>query len=310
MNATWVPSGRQWLLRRGSHTAIVVEVGGGLREYVVGARPVLDGYPVDEMCSAGRGCTLAPWPNRLRDGHYTFAGETEQLALSEPANHNAIHGLVRWLPWTVVEQAEDRIVVEVTLHPQSGYPYGLRVSNDYRLDPSGLRLTTTADNVGDRPLPYGVGFHPYLTLGDAQVDTGLLSVPATTWIAVDERSLPTGAGPVAGTPYDYRQPRLIGDAVLDTAFTDLVRGADGRVAVSLASADGARSVELWADESFPYLQVFTGDTLPDKDKRRGLAVEPMTCPPDAFNSGDGLVTLAPGEQHTTTWGLTTQGYEG
>jgi aldose 1-epimerase len=312
MTATtpWVPSGQQWLLRHDSRQATVVEVGGGLREYLVGGEPVLDGYPVGAMCSAGRGCTLAPWPNRLRDGRYTFDGRTQQLALSEPANHNAIHGLVRWLPWTLLEQAEDRVVVEVTVRPQTGYPYGLQLRNDYRVDAGGLSLTTTGTNIGDQPLPYGVGFHPYLTLGAAQVDAGLLTVPADTWIAVDQRGLPTGSAPVDGTAYDYREPRLIGATVLDSAFTDLGRGDDGRATVTLAAADGTRAVGLWADATFPYLQVFTGDTLPAVDRRRGLAVEPMTCPPDAFNSGDGLIALMPGQAHTTTWGLVTRGYEG
>jgi aldose 1-epimerase len=310
MNVPWAPSGRQWLLSHGSRQATVVEVGGGLREYSVGGRPVLDGYPAGAMCSAGRGCTLAPWPNRLRDGRYTFDGRTQQLALSEPANHNAIHGLVRWLPWTLVEQAEDRVVVEVTIHPQTGYPYGLHLRNDYRVDGGGLSLATTGTNIGDQPLPYGVGFHPYLTLGAAQVDGELLTVPGDTWIPVDQRGLPTGSAPVGATPYDYREPRLIGGAVLDTAFTDLDRGDDGRASVTLAAADGTRAVSLWADATFPYLQVFTGDTLPEADRRRGLAVEPMTCPPDAFNSGDGLVVLAPEQEHITTWGLVTQGYEG
>ena len=304
--AAWAPSGEQWVLRHGRHEVIVVEVGGGLRGYAIGGQPVLDGYPVDQMCSAGRGATLAPWPNRLRDGHYTFQGKAQQLALSEPAKNNAIHGLVRWLPWLLVEQTDTSVTVEVTLHPQSGYPYGLRVANAYTLDDAGLTLATTATNVGVDPLPYGVGFHPYLTLGGPRVNEARLTVPAGTWIAVDERGLPTGSAPVEGSQYDYRTPRAIGDAVLDTAFTDLVRDDQGRAAVTLS--DDTKSISVWADASFPYLQVFTGDTLADDERRRGLAVEPMTCAPDAFNSGDGLITLEPGAWCTTRWGIATSGY--
>ena len=138
------------------------------------------------------------------------------------------------------------------------------------------------------------------------MDEARLTVPAGTWIAVDERGLPTGSAPVEGSRYDYRTPRAIGDAVLDTAFTDLVRDDQGRAAVTLS--DDTKSISVWADASFPYLQVFTGDTLADDERRRGLAVEPMTCPPDAFNSGDGLITLEPGAWCTTRWGIATSGY--
>jgi aldose 1-epimerase len=302
------PSGQQWLLRKGTHEVTVVEIGGGLRTYAVAGRPVLDGFARDAMCSAGRGTTLAPWPNRLRDGRYRFDGEDHQLPLSEVAHHNAIHGLVRWRPWTLLNQTDETLTVEVVLLPQPGYPFSLRVRHDYRLDADGLTVATTATNIGSRSLPYGLGFHPYLTVGSGQVDADRLTVPARTWLQVDDRGLPTGSAPVQGTPYDYRDPHPIGDHVLDTAYTDLLRGADGRAVVILATADGARSVSLWMDERFPYLQVFTGDTLSPADRRRGLAVEPMTCGPDAFNTGSGLVTLAPQEALTTSWGLVPRGY--
>jgi aldose 1-epimerase len=302
------PSGQQWLLRKGTHQATVVEIGGGLRDYRIGDQPVLDGYPVDEMCTGARGTTLAPWPNRLRDGHYRFAGEDRQLALSEPATHNAIHGLVRWRPWTLVEHSDEHVAVELSLLPQQGYPYSLRIRNDYRLDDNGLTVTTTGTNIGVQALPYGLGFHPYLTVGSTTVDEDLLTVPAARWLQVDDRGLPTGSTYTEGTAYDYRDPRPIGDHHIDTAFTGLSRDGDGRAAVTLARADGSREVSLWADGTFPYLQVYSGDTLPPADRRRGLGVEPMTCGPDAFNTGDDLVTLEPGQALTTTWGLTTRGY--
>lgn len=302
------PSGQQWLLRKGSQRATVVEVGGGLRDYTIAGDPVLDGYDVDVMCSGARGTTLAPWPNRLRDGKYRFDEADQQLALSEPKTHNAIHGLVRWRPWTLVEWTDDEVAAEVVLLPQPGYPYMLRVRNHFRLDDDGLTVTTTATNVGAERLPYGLGFHPYLSVGSAHVDADLLTVPATTWIEVDDRGLPTGNHSVEGTPYDFRTARLVGDQVIDTAYTDVIRDDDGRATVRLASADGRREVALWADGGFPYLQVFTGDTLPEDVRRRGLGVEPMTCAPDAFNSGAGLVTLEAGQQLITQWGLSPRGY--
>ena len=302
------PSGRQWLLHKGSHRVTVVEIGGGLRTYTIGDVPVLDGFAEDAMCSAGRGTTLAPWPNRLRDGRYRFDGKDQQLPISEVAHNNAIHGLVRWRPWTLLDRNESSLRLEVVLLPQPGYPFSLRIEHAYELSADGLSVTTTATNIGGQRLPYGLGFHPYLTLGNDRVDDDLLTVPGQTWLQVDERGLPTGTQAVAGSRYDFRGARAIGDQVLDTAFTDLQRDDKGRAAVTLAAADGSRSLSLWADESFPYLQVFTGDTLPEVDRRRGLAVEPMTCGPDAFNTGAGLVVLEPGAALTTRWGLLASGY--
>ena len=78
----------------------MVEVGGALRSYVASGHELLDGYGAQERCTAARGQSLIPWPNRLRDGRYSFDGEEHQLPLTEPAKHNAIHGLVRWANWS------------------------------------------------------------------------------------------------------------------------------------------------------------------------------------------------------------------
>jgi aldose 1-epimerase len=106
---------------------------------------------------------------------------------------------------------------------------------------------------------------------------------------------------VDGTAYDFREPRQIGELALDTAYRDITRDADGRWRVRLADQD--RAATLWGDESYSWIQVFTGDTLPPDKARAGLAVEPMTCGPDAFNTGDGLVVLRPGDSHRGRWGV-------
>jgi aldose 1-epimerase len=265
----------------------------------VGGSPVLDGYPEGEPSTSGRGQILIPWPNRLEDGSYEFDGERHQLPLDEPEHGNAIHGLVRTARWTVGGQEADRVVMEHTLEPQEGYPFSLALGVEYSLGDVGLTVRTTATNVGSRPCPYGAGAHPYLTVGSERVDTAILHIPASTVLQADERGLPVGELPVEGTAYDFRRPRPIGDTVLDHAFTGLERGSDGRARVEL---DGERSVSLWVDESYAYLMVFTGDPLPDVS-RRSLAVEPMTCPPNAFRTGVDVVRLEPGESFTSVWGI-------
>jgi aldose 1-epimerase len=255
------------------------------------------------MSSSGRGQALIPWPNRLQDGSYEFDGRRHQLALNEPEHRNAIHGLVRWAAWTASEREPHRVVMEHVLYPQPGYPFSLTLSIEYALSDNGLRVRTTATNVGTGPCPYGSGAHPYLTLGSATVDRLLLRVPGRTVLRSDERGLPIGTEAVQDTEYDFRQPRQIGSTTLDHAFTDLVRDEDGLARVELRDPDHGTSVSLWVDESYPYLMLFTGDTLPDVRRRRSLAVEPMTCPPNAFRTGDALIRLDPGGSLTSTWGI-------
>jgi aldose 1-epimerase len=295
------PSGEQFEIAFENQRAVVVEVGGGLRTYAVDGRDVIDGYGVDEMSTGGRGQVLIPWPNRLQDGSYEFDGRRHQLPLTEPEHANAIHGLVRWTPWHVRQREPHRVVLEHVVHPQPGYPFCLEVTIEYELSASGLAVRTTATNVGAARCPYGSGAHPYLTVGAETIDDALLCVPARTALRSDDRGIPVGTVPVDRTELDFRSPRPIGATKLDHGYTDLERGEGGLARVELTAGQGRVRLTLWLDERYGYLMVFTGDR-PDVN-RRGLAVEPMTCAPNAFRSGEGLLTLEPGDSHTATWGL-------
>jgi aldose 1-epimerase len=301
--ATRPPSGEQVAISHGDQRAVVVTVGGGLREYTAGGVEVLDGYAVDAICDGGRGQLLVPWPNRLRAGRYTWRGRDLQVALSEPERSNAIHGLARWMPWSVVERGPAGCSLQLELPAQPGYPFQLLLDVSYRLDAAGLTVTVGATNVGREACPYGAGAHPYITVGTELVDDTLLQVPAERRLVVDERQIPVASEVVVGTAFDFRQPRRIGDSVLDVAYGDLERDAGGFARATVAAPDG-RSVELWVDANHPYLMVFTGDTLAPERRRRSVAIEPMTCAPNAFQSGDGLRTLEPGETFSAMWGIT------
>ena len=294
------PSGEQIEISRGDQRAVVVEVGGGLRAYSASGRELLDSYPADGEITSGRGQVLIPWPNRIEDGAYEFDGRQQQLPLDELVARNAIHGLVRWAGWRVGEREESRVVLEHDLHPQPGYPFALALAIEYTLSDEGLSVSTTATNTGPDPCPYGCGHHPYLMLGTPSVDTLVLTARARTVLSANERGLPTGQAAVAGTEYDFTEPRAIGETRLDNCFTDLERD-DGIARVELRSPDGA-GLTLWLDESYGYVMLFTGDPLPDVD-RRSIAVEPMTCPPNAFRSGEALIRLEPGRSFTSTWGI-------
>ena len=290
------PSGDQIELLLGDQEAVVTEVGASIRTYSAGGRDVLDGYAADELASSGRGQLLIPWPNRIRDGAYELEGRRHQLDLNEPARRNAIHGLVRWSSWSVSERGADRAVLDHVLRPRPGYPFTLELQVEYSLSADGLTVVTSATNAGGETCPYGAGSHPYLAVRAETVDEVVLRVPARSALEADERGIPVGSGPVEATELDFRDPRPVGPTRLDHCFTDVDRDEDGRVRVAIGETT------LWADESYPYLMIFTGDGLPDVE-RRSLAVEPMTCAPNAFVSGDGLILLEPGESHAAAWGI-------
>jgi aldose 1-epimerase len=296
------PSGEQFEIAFGEQRAVVVEVGGGLRKYSVAGRDVLDGYEIDAMCMSGRGQLLMPWPNRIEDGAYDFGGRRHQLALDEPEHGNAIHGLARWSSWKVAGRAANRVSLSHVLHPQPGYPFTLALRVDYMLDDGGLSVRTTATNVGAGACPFGCGAHPYLTLGTDTVDELTLQVPARTILVSNERSLPTGEQDVEGTDYDFLDARTIGETKLDTAFTALRRSDDDLVGVELRAPGGGDGLTLWVDKSYRYLMIFTGDPLPDVN-RRAIAIEPMTCPPNAFRTGTDLIVLEPNAPWTGAWGI-------
>lgn len=295
------PSGTQWEIVSGEQRAVVVEVGGGLRSYHVGGEEVLDGYGEDEVCPGGAGQVLAPWPNRTRDGRYTFDGDTYQLALSEPENHNALHGLVQWVPWQATSVAGSEVTLECVLAAQSGYPWTLRLTTTWSLGPDGLRATHTATNLSDRVAPFGFGTHPYFRLPGVPVEAVKIEVPGRSRLLLDSRLLPIGAARVAGGEYDFTSPRQIGDQVLDVAFGDVPAG---RTAVTLSTVDDSRALSIWADEAFHWWQVYTADTQPAPRTRRAVAVEPMTCPPNALASGRDLIVIKPGESWQGVWGVT------
>ncbi len=298
------PSGEQFEIRHGDQRATIVEVGGGVREYMDGDRAVLQPYDLDAVCDGAHGTPLIPWPNRLADGRYSFDGSDHQLELSEPEKQNAIHGLLRWRNWAVVDRGEDRVVVGTRLHPTDRWPFPLDVSVAYSLGEDGLTVETRARNIGDGACPYACGQHPYLSPGpDAKVDECTLELKAATRIDTDpERQLPTGTEPVEGTEYDFRAARRIGALEIDYAFTDLDRDSAGRSWLRLGCPDG-RTVELWTDEAYPVTEVYTADTLAPPRRRMGLGAEPMSAPPNALATGELIVRLEPGDEHVARWGV-------
>jgi aldose 1-epimerase len=300
------PSGEQYEITGSGYRAVVTEAGAGLRVLEYDGQPLVAGFEEDQRAVGGRGQLLIPWPNRIEDGRYTFDGREHQLPLSEPKLHNASHGLTRWGPWTLEERTEHSVSLVHRLLAQPGYPWTVDLHTLYDLSADGLTVTVTATNLSSSRAPYAHGAHPYLTVGDDGVDGWELTVPAATRLTVDEQQIPVGREDVGDTAYDFRVARPIRGLKLDTAFTDVTRTEAGRAEVELRNPASERALTLWMDAAHSWLQVFTGDTLPE-GARRSLAVEPMTAPPNAFRTGEDLVVLGPagsdGDEHSSSWGL-------
>lgn len=296
------PSGDQFEIGHGDYRAVVTEGGAALRLLEHAGRPLVDGFDEHAMAPGGRGQLLMPWPNRIRDGAYTWQGRELQLALTEPSRHNASHGLARWVSWTPEEHAAHSVSLVHRLMAQTGYPWLLELRVDYVLSADGLAVTQVATNLSDSPAPYACGAHPYLRAGAGPVDRWELTLPAARRCLVDERRLPVGIEDVDDTTYDFRVSRPIRTARLDDAFTGLERDDDGRATVLLRDPASGQGAALWVDERVRWLQVFTADDAGEL-ARRALAVEPMTAPADAFNSGEDLDVLEPGQELAVTWGI-------
>jgi aldose 1-epimerase len=302
-------SGTQYELRHGEYTAVIASVGASLRELRHRGRHLVLPFNAGEVRPNFRGATLAPWPNRVVDGRYAFDGEEQLLALTEPERGHALHGLVGWQDFELLEQDEASVVLRAKITAQVGYPHQVHVTVRYALGADGLTETVTGHNAGETVAPWGTGPHPYLVAGDGRVDDWTLLLPAKQVLTVTEdRLIPIGLADVAAEGFDYRVPRAIEQTFIDHAFTAIVRDEAGIATVELTEADESGVRMSW-DAACPWVQVHTAD-LPDASRsRRGLAVEPMTCAPDAFNSGAGLIRLAPGERHAASWTIAAIGPE-
>ncbi|WP_410564355.1 aldose 1-epimerase family protein [Amycolatopsis sp. cmx-4-61] len=295
------PTGQQFEITRGNARAVVTEIGAGLRAFEVGGVPYVEEFPEDAKPPLGAGQVLLPWPNRTKGGQWTFQGEQQQLEITEEARGNAIHGLTRHLEWELVEHAESSITLAVDVAVQPGWPVPLRASVTYELAPRELTVTHEIRNEGEQAIGVGVGTHPYFRIGDVPTDELTLTLPASRV----RPSLPDEQMPYApeqdveGTEYDFRAGRVLAGVNLDTAFGGLAAAEDGTHHIVL-SHEG-QELLVWTGPDFHWAQVFTPDDL--NGRGRAVAIEPMTCPADALNTGTDLVELAPSASWSGSWGI-------
>ena len=282
--------------------AVITEVAAAIRHLSVDSVEITAGYDDDVPPPFGSGIVLVPWPNRVRDGRWTHEGRTLQLDITEPHLGNAIHGLLRNTPYELIERSANVICLRAQVFPQNGYPFRLDTRVRYTLVADGIEVTHTVKNLGSACAPVAIGAHPFLAIGDVPTDSLTLTVSADHHIDVDDRLNPIGIAPVHDTDWDLRDGKVVSTLNLDDAWSGLTI-TDGGSTHWLTASDG-RAVSLWADEQFGYVQVFITREYPRRDRLiTAVAIEPMTAPADAFNSGEGLRWIQPGNSWSASWAI-------
>ncbi len=301
-----LPTGEQFLLSHdgalGRVTATVTELAASLRSLRVGGVALVHEYPDDLIPPYGAGIVLVPWPNRVRDARWMLDGKEQRLDITEPSTGNATHGLLRNTGYQSTDRSDSAVTLAATVFPQHGYPFLLETSVRYELTPAGIDVTHGIVNAGAARAPVAIGAHPYFRVGSIASEELAVTVEAASWFPVDDRFIPTGREPVEGTDVDLRGGKPLRDASLNSAYTD-IRWVDGAHRHRLTAPDGS-ATEVWGDEHFAYVQVFTQPSFPGMTgKEFAVALEPMTAPANALQTGESLRWLEPGETWLARWGV-------
>lgn len=297
INDVILPTGTQYEISHGPWQAVVTEQGATLRSLRHNGDDVIKTFEADQSPASSQGQQLLPWPNRIRDGRYRFDDVDQQLAISEVDRNNAIHGLVAWSPWHLVEHTDSSVTQEIRIMARPGWPGTIDVRLTHNLDDHGLTVTVRARNVGATAVPFGYAAHPYFCLGGS-IDEWKIDAPFASWLQVDDRLLPVR---ICGMDEVHTMSgQSLGQRTFDTAYTLDREGTVGSPAWRIKVTSDEASHELWGDATMGWAQIYT------PDDRLSLAVEPMTCGPDAFNEGPthgDAIRLESGDEVTLTWGI-------
>ena len=238
---------------------------------------------------------LFPWPSRIRGGQYAFEEKTYQLPINDGQHNAAIHGFVHGQELERLEHAahDDHAVLKLGFtHPGDypGYPFPFQFTVTYTLRADGrFELGFEVENTGNAAMPVALGWHPYWRFAGESTDDWTLHFDADAQLLLDEDLMPTGIQPLNATELPLR------GQTLDAAFR--LRPNPNGSTTRLHSPLQQATLHLWQPQGpgqFNYLVVFTPGS------RGGVAIEPLTAGVDAFNNGEGLLVLPPGQTHTTS----------
>lgn len=267
---------------------------------------IIDGYDSilelrETLHSSFKGSNLFPFPNRIANASYVFNNEEYRLPVNSPHENNAIHGLVYDKEFDVLQMESGEsgcclVLGYVSSDHLPGYPFRFSLQQRYRLsEEGGFECTTTIENLSDCSIPLGHGWHPYFKIGARKINDLFFQFQATALLEVDQESIPTGKIVKYQT---FNQCEQIENTLLDNCFQLDTSRQYAEISLSDKSRD--IQVNIWIEtgqKKYNYLQVYTPPT------RDSIAIEPMTCAPDAFNNGEGLILLSPAECLSFVWGV-------
>lgn len=251
-----------------------------------------------------RGAKLSPYPNRVAQGKYNFEGKEYQLPINAPPH--ALHGLCWNLPLTIKAQLLSTELAQLILQADYnsfdvGYPFNYHIEIEYRLESAQLTCITRVTNTGNQAIPIGDGWHPYFTLG-SNIDKLKLQLPASRQLELDNSLIPTGKYVDNNL---FVEPLLLKGINLDHCFE--AQQKEGIIETKLMDDTNNISIIVWqqaAKHGYNYIQAYTP---PD---RNSIAIEPMSCAPNAFNNQMGLLILQPNELAEFSFGVRVENYLG
>lgn len=297
------PLGEQFVLDDGNVRVEIGALAAVLREVRVGGVRLTETVAPHTLPSHGCGIVLSPWPNRVKDARWTLDGAVQQLDVTDVARGSAIHGLLRNTAYQVRDRSDRSLSLGATVYPQHGWPFLIETWVTYQLEHDGLTVTHGAKNLSEHAAPWAVGAHPYFRVGETPTDDLTLRVGGESYLELDDRLNPVAEHAVADTAFDLRSPHSLAGADLNVAIGQLANSGERAEVARLEAPDGAATA-VWADPAFRWLQVFTPADFPDQDGTgRAVALEPMSAPPNALNSGTDLIWLELGASREISWGV-------
>lgn len=277
-------------------------------ETPTGRQDIIHGYSEIEDKAGSMGEVLFPFPGRVENSRYQFGGKEYRLSDVKIKDGHAIHGFVRGVDWQVEKKTNlNEVVLSYKMtkaeYRAKGYPFSVKITINYSLGDNGLNCRAKVENIGQEPAPFGLGFHPYFTVGTDNINDMTIWIKAKKLVEFNSGLKPTGKFiDIDGNNLDFNPPKKIGTRIIDNCYSELEY--TNSICQTELTDGKDRKITIWQDENFPYLQVYSADTIGDKHRRRGFAVEPQTCSGFAFNLPEmGLKVLQPGEVFMASWGI-------
>ncbi|MEY2949757.1 MAG: hypothetical protein RLZZ248_958 [Bacteroidota bacterium] len=283
-----------------SSVEIIPERGGAINRIKLGGIEVLDGYRNggEILTNAWmKGMWLAPYPNRIKGGTYQWNHQTYQFPINDTINHHSIHGFLmdEKFPSLQFRKSDQQGLLSIQYRhsgAHSAYPFQFDLNLQIELSQKRLAITFAFTNMESFEIPFGLGWHPYFTLGQP-IDELMLTLPPCSRVGTNEEMIPFGKN----YPYShFENGHHIGSEVLDNCF---MLSNPSKIA-SFYLSNQENNLRFWQETGpigFNYFQIFT------PSHRNSIAIEPMSCNIDAFNNGEGLLKAKPKQTYEYKCGV-------